>query len=358
MIEPRIQYARTSDGVNIAYSVMGDSEPLVYPSNMWGDIHWYVHNEATRNEVDRLVAAGWQVIRYDSRGMGFSDREVTDFSLKARLLDLETVVSSAGLDRFVLCGYGQGGPLAISYAAQHPDQVSHLALVNSFAQGSALYERVPAMRAVIGLRSMAQEQWEFFTLLLATAAVGFKASTRAKKTAELFRSSTSPQTFLAFVESAQKTNLLDLLPKISVPTLVALYTSGGFVTEEQSRDLAARIPGAYLVTTDDYHRDLHAFVRGKPLASRWSDEASVEGAEAPGVPRPSGRSAGLSQREVQVLCLLANGRSSREIGDELVLAVRTVERHIANIYRKIDAHNRAQATAFAVERGLNRRSIT
>lgn len=358
-MEPGIQYARTSDGVNIAYSVMGVGEPLVYPSNMWGDIHWYVHNEATRHEVDQLVAAGWQVIRYDSRGMGFSDREVTDFSLRARLLDLETVISSAGLDRFVLCGYGQGGPLAISYAAHHPDHVSHLALVNSFAQGSALYDRVPAMRAVIGLRSMAQDQWEFFTLVLATAAVGFKASTRAKKTAELFRSSTSAQTFLAFVDSARKINLLGLLPKICVPTLVAIYTSGGFVTEEPSRDLAAaRIPGARLVTTDHYYRDLHAFVRGKPLASYGTDNAFDERAEAPEAPLTSGRPAGLSQREVEVLCLLANGRSSREIGAELVLAVRTVERHITNIYRKIDAHNRAQATAFAVERGLNRRSIT
>ncbi|HEY8766310.1 MAG TPA: alpha/beta fold hydrolase [Dehalococcoidia bacterium] len=356
-MEPRIQYARTSDGVNIAYSVMGTGQSLVYPSNIWGDIHWYLHDEATRSGVDRLVASGWRVIRYDGRGMGFSDRDVTDFSLDARLLDLETVVSSAGLDRFVLCGYGQGGPLAISYAASYPDRVSHLALVNSFAQGSALYEKVPAMRALIGLRSMVEDQWEFFTLTLATAAVGFTDSARAKETAELFRSSTSAKTFLAFVDSAQKINLLHLLPKVCVPTLVALYTSGGFVTEDLSRDLAARIPGACLVTTDDYHQELHGFVRGGPLASVWSACAFDQGAEAPEVQLPSGRAAGLSAREVEVLRLLADGRSSREIGAELTLTVRTVERHITNIYRKIDVHNRAQATAFALERGLTRRSI-
>jgi DNA-binding NarL/FixJ family response regulator len=66
--------------------------------------------------------------------------------------------------------------------------------------------------------------------------------------------------------------------------------------------------------------------------------------------------AGLSPRETEVLRLLAAGKSSREIGEELVLAVRTVERHITNVYRKIGTHNRAQATVFAVEHGLTDRS--
>ncbi len=61
---------------------------------------------------------------------------------------------------------------------------------------------------------------------------------------------------------------------------------------------------------------------------------------------------GLTSREAEVLQLLANGRSSREIGEDLYLSVRTVERHIANVYLKIDAHGRADATAYAVKRGL------
>jgi DNA-binding CsgD family transcriptional regulator len=61
---------------------------------------------------------------------------------------------------------------------------------------------------------------------------------------------------------------------------------------------------------------------------------------------------GLSAREVEVLRLLAAGRSSREIGEELVLSVRTVERHISNIYFKLDVRTRAQATAYALTHGL------
>ena len=59
----------------------------------------------------------------------------------------------------------------------------------------------------------------------------------------------------------------------------------------------------------------------------------------------------LSQREVEVLRLVAGGKSSREIGEELVLSVRTVERHIANIYLKTETHGRAQVTAYAMRNG-------
>jgi ATP/maltotriose-dependent transcriptional regulator MalT len=61
---------------------------------------------------------------------------------------------------------------------------------------------------------------------------------------------------------------------------------------------------------------------------------------------------GLTPREVEVLALIAAGRSNNEIADTLVLSVRTVERHIANIYRKINAHNRAEAGAYAVRHDL------
>jgi DNA-binding NarL/FixJ family response regulator len=61
---------------------------------------------------------------------------------------------------------------------------------------------------------------------------------------------------------------------------------------------------------------------------------------------------GLTEREVDVLRLIAAGRSNREIADELVLSVRTVERHITNLYGKIDARGKADATAYALGHGL------
>jgi DNA-binding CsgD family transcriptional regulator len=61
---------------------------------------------------------------------------------------------------------------------------------------------------------------------------------------------------------------------------------------------------------------------------------------------------GLTAREAEVLARVAAGRSNKEIAAELVLSVRTVERHVDNAYRKIGARNRADATAYALRHGL------
>ena len=67
---------------------------------------------------------------------------------------------------------------------------------------------------------------------------------------------------------------------------------------------------------------------------------------------PEAAPAGLTEREVAVLRLVAAGRSNKEIAAELVVSVHTVERHLVNIYRKIDARTRVDATGFAVQHGL------
>jgi DNA-binding NarL/FixJ family response regulator len=62
--------------------------------------------------------------------------------------------------------------------------------------------------------------------------------------------------------------------------------------------------------------------------------------------------AGLTPREIEVLRLVAAGKSNREIADELYLSVKTVARHLSNIFCKIGVSSRTAATAFAYEQGL------
>jgi non-specific serine/threonine protein kinase len=73
---------------------------------------------------------------------------------------------------------------------------------------------------------------------------------------------------------------------------------------------------------------------------------------APAAPASPPAPGGLTGREVEVLRLLAAGRSNRQIAAALSVSVRTIERHVGNLYLKIDAHNRADATAFAFRHGL------
>jgi predicted ATPase/class 3 adenylate cyclase/DNA-binding CsgD family transcriptional regulator len=101
--------------------------------------------------------------------------------------------------------------------------------------------------------------------------------------------------------------------------------------------------------------------RALSLDEAVAEALAVEAAPAPGhatVPPVSPSSpapaspAGLSPREIEVLRLIAAGRTSKEVAEALVLSIRTVERHITHVYEKIGARGRADATAFALKHGL------
>jgi DNA-binding CsgD family transcriptional regulator/tetratricopeptide (TPR) repeat protein len=93
---------------------------------------------------------------------------------------------------------------------------------------------------------------------------------------------------------------------------------------------------------------------GMDAAPQWLDALEAMRAAALGrfVQRGPSYPDGLSEREVEVLRLIAEGRSNREISEALVISVRTVERHITNIYAKIGARGKADATAYTLRHNL------
>lgn len=86
-----------------------------------------------------------------------------------------------------------------------------------------------------------------------------------------------------------------------------------------------------------------------PLMARVNERLERVRSEPVAAPAYPG---GLTRREVEVLCLIANGKTDRSIAEELVIAESTVRRHISNIYAKIGASNRAEATRYALREGL------
>ena len=85
-------------------------------------------------EIRRLLGEGHQVVRYDMRGTGLSQRAVDDVSHGALVLDLDAVVKATGLTGFALTGTAFSGARAIDYAVQHPEQVSRLVLWGAYAR--------------------------------------------------------------------------------------------------------------------------------------------------------------------------------------------------------------------------------
>jgi DNA-binding CsgD family transcriptional regulator len=109
-----------------------------------------------------------------------------------------------------------------------------------------------------------------------------------------------------------------------------------FVSPEAARGLACCIQGAKLELADG---EAHLYHVGDVTALAQRILAFTAGAEG------GGRSAQLSARETQVLRLVADGCTNAEVAERLVLSVRTVERHLLNIYAKLGVRGRAEAVA-------------
>ncbi len=114
------RFARSRDGTLIAYALSGSGPPLVKTAN------WLTHLEFDGQSpgmeaLARRTVAPSPLLRYDERGCGLSDREVEDLSFGTWVEDLEAVVEAADLERFTLFGMSQGGPVALAYAARHPE---------------------------------------------------------------------------------------------------------------------------------------------------------------------------------------------------------------------------------------------
>jgi DNA-binding NarL/FixJ family response regulator len=167
---------------------------------------------------------------------------------------------------------------------------------------------------------------------------------------ELITQSVTQQDWGLMARAWAKSDVEDVLPRLSTRTLL-LHPRGYLnVPREESVKLASQILNAEM-TLIEGNTSLGDHETGISAIERF---LSID---APTFGHPPTHMARclqgiLSVRELEVLRLLVRGESSREIGDRLGLSIRTVERHVSNIYLKTNTHGRAQATAFAVANGL------
>ena len=254
MTEPRIQYAKTSDGVSIAYWTMGDGEPLVYmPWTPFSHIAMEWQDPQHQRFCEGL-AEGGLLVHYDGRASGSSDRKVTDLSLAARALDLESVVDQLALDRFSLWAPMVTGTVAVTYAAAHPERVSKLVLWCSIVRQEDLTETAQFQ----GLMALADKDWDLFTETLASVIYGWSDADRARQMARLMRDATSAETIAAMQASSSESqvDIAELLPRVNVPTLVLHRKDMGYPSLEVARRLASQIPDARLVVVDGGSSDI------------------------------------------------------------------------------------------------------
>ena len=357
MLSPPMQFATTSDGVRIAYVSLGDGPPLVWASNIFGEANGYGFGLShTREVTHRLAGLGWQVIRYDVRGMGLSDRHVSDLSLDGRVRDLTAVVGHLGLNRFVLGGLDVGAATAVAYTVQHPASVSHLILLSPWASG-ARYLAIPELRAANAPATTSDHEWQIFARVHGSVALGFTNSEALRQGTEGFLQSTSASGFAAFNAATQLIDITNLLPQVTVPTLVIHEPAFAFGSFDLCQEVAAGIRDAQFVMV--HENSIAGRVHEENIAAIVNflrpGTAAGSGLRLPGEAVTKGAPAanGLTPREMQVLRQVAAGATNKEIAGELRVAVSTVERHLVNLYTKIGARGRADAIAYALRHRLD-----
>jgi class 3 adenylate cyclase len=242
-MEPRIQYAKTADGVSVAFWTLGEGMPLVHMPLIFSHIQMEWQIPECRRWYERL-AEKRKLIRYDYRGFGLSERNVTDVSLDASVVDVEAVVDRLGLGKFAVLGLCTSGPEAIAYAARHPERVSHLILWGAYARASDYVRSSPQLQA---FRALLDKDWEVYTETASHVGFGWSAGEESRRFAALLRESITPDVNRAAIAAADEFDVTPLLPQVQSPTLVMHRRQLAFPVVDLGRDLATRIPDARLV---------------------------------------------------------------------------------------------------------------
>jgi len=236
-MEREVRYCTTVDGVSIAYCEAGTGTPVVSIApvshvEMESQWEWY-----------RILASRRRTIWYDPRGSGSSQRDVPGHSIEEMALDIAAVADALALGTFVLSAHLWAVPVAVAYAAKHPDRVSHLVLFAGFARGQEM-EEIPRVKTLFSM--LDQGDWEQFTDTMYLNWFGWHLPDVAQRVSAVERMSKTLEQAVAFYGAARRYDVTALLPEVSVQTLVMHPRGATFPTLEMARRLAAGIPGARL----------------------------------------------------------------------------------------------------------------
>ena len=238
-MKPSLQFIKREDGVRIAYSEFGKGQPLVCPAP-WVTSLSYIFEDPFAKQFWRRLAQGVKVISYDKHGCGQSDRNRKDFTLETELLDLETVISHLGLDKFNLLGSSMAGPVSIEYMARYPKRVTHLILYGTYAKGKDLVKE----EVKSALISLVRASWGLGSKAIADILHPEANTEELQSLAKFQRDSASPEIAAKLLELSYLFDVSELLSDINTPTLILHREGDRVVTIDHGRRLAIEIPNA------------------------------------------------------------------------------------------------------------------
>lgn len=262
--EQTIGFCEAKDGAKIAYATVGDGPPLLKAANWlshlefdWGSPIW--------GRSFAAIARYRTFIRYDERGCGLSDWDVDELSFEAFVEDLEAVADNLELERFPLLGISQGAAVSIEYAVRHPERVSGLILIGSYAAGWRHLtdpEEQARREAVLTLTELGwgTDNPAYRHIFSQT----FMPDAPPEDLAwfdEFQRQTASPKNAVRFQQAFGLIDVRDKLAEVRAPTIVLHAERDQRIPLEVGRAVADGIPGAQFVPLDSSN---HILVESEP----------------------------------------------------------------------------------------------
>jgi pimeloyl-ACP methyl ester carboxylesterase/DNA-binding SARP family transcriptional activator len=267
-LNQEIRFCTAADGVQIAFASVGSGPPLVKTANWLNHLEYDWESPVWR-QLFRMLARDYRLIRYDERGNGLSDWDVRELDFDAFVRDFEAVVAATGLTRFPIFAMSQGCPVAIEYAARHPERVSRMILFNGFARGWRHASSARFIAAGEAMLTLVRTGWgqnnPAFRRMFTTLYVPEGGERHYAWFDELERTTTSPHNAARFLEAFGRMDVRDRLADVRVPTLVIHSRGDVFAPSARGKEMAAGIPGARFISLDSNN---HLLLEGEPALDR------------------------------------------------------------------------------------------
>lgn len=350
----QIRIARTKDGVNLAWASAGSGPPLVRASTWLTHLEYDWESPVWRHWLDFLVGH-FRLIRYDERGCGLSDWVVDDYTQPRWFDDFDAIVEASNPEEpFAILGISQGGLAAISYAVRFPEKVSHLILYGAYARGwmeRGNPDGAQGYKAIVQLTRLGWGQDNpVYRQLFTSRFVPEGTPEQLDWFNELCRKTTKPEIAARLLEERGHANIVDLLPKVSVPTLVLHSSDDAVAPFSEGRRLAAEIPHARFVQLDSKN---HVLLEHEPAWGRFKEEVLSFTGVVPTEDSEDPIFEVLSPREREILWHVAQGSTNSQIGENLYISEKTVRNHITHVFEKLGVKSRAQAIVLAKDKRLS-----
>jgi DNA-binding winged helix-turn-helix (wHTH) protein/alpha-beta hydrolase superfamily lysophospholipase len=235
-----------SDGLHVAYQVTGGGDlDIVLISGFASHLELDWADPRHAHFLDRLGSMG-RLIRFDKRGTGMSDRPSGLPDLETRMHDVLAVMDAVGSRRPVVCGYSEGGAMAILMAATHPERTSALVLYACYAKATWApdYAWARTQEARRAYTEMLVTSWDWEADFRRRCPSADAAMQRWW--AQRMRAAATPSTIRALLDMNSLVDVRDALGAVRVPAQVLHRIGDAMFHVQDARYIADHIPGAQL----------------------------------------------------------------------------------------------------------------